>query len=421
MARVMERLRRALSPDLSGSDVIDGLRNAALFAGFGVTWAVSSQKRSAWRVVLESVAAALLLSGVIELVQLWSPRRTSSVLDVMIDTAGAFIGVTATAAVIAGVRRSRGRKSWLRMPTWFLAGAYSGAVLAEATGPLFRQEQIPLSGINPIARLRTALLHAPVALTSWYVAMDLVLDAILFAPAGALWVVALCERGVDGRRAVLLVAVAGAVCFTCAELLHGIFGLQIVPIAIAAHILGVLLGAVLAQWLYQRNFVQGGSGRTVHFVRIGYASLLVLWSTRPFLPSIDLQAIVQQLSTNQIIPMLSLAGRRDLYSVMHVIRQTLLYVPAGAILAVWPVAKRGWMAHLLPVVYAAILLELTHLVIEGRFFDTTNIILACAGAMLGWVVMRTAGIGVMGRIRVRVPTSPGIPLRGAERFRGSAP
>jgi glycopeptide antibiotics resistance protein len=411
MERVMERLRRALSPELGGSDVIDGLRNAALFAGFGVIWAVSSRRQSAWRVVLESVAAALLLSAVIEFVQLWSPRRTSSVLDVMIDTAGAFIGVTATAAVIEGVRRSRGGKSWLRMPTWFLAGAYSGAVLAEATGPLFRQEQIPLSGNDPIARLRTALFHAPIALTSWYVAMDLILDAMLFAPAGALWVIALRERGVDGWRAVSLVGVAGAACFTGAELLHGIFGWQIVPIAIAAHTLGVLFGAVLAQRLYQRNSGQAGSGRSVRFVRIGYASLLILWSTRPFLPSLDLQAIVQQLSTNQIIPMLSLAGRRDLYSVMHVIRQTFLYVPAGAILAVWPVAERGWMAHLLPVVYAAILLELTHLVIEGRFFDTTNIILASAGAAVGWVVMRAAGIGVMGRIRVRVPTSSGIPPR----------
>jgi glycopeptide antibiotics resistance protein len=241
--------------------------------------------------------------------------------------------------------------------------------------------------------------------------MDLVLDAILFAPAGALWVIALRERGVDGRRAALLVAVAGAVCFTCAELLHGIFGLQIVPLAIAAHLFGVLSGAVLAQWLYQRNSVQAGSNRTLRFVRIGYVALLVLWSTRPFLPSIDLQAIVQQLSMNQIIPMLSLAGRRDLYSVTHVIRQTLLYVPAGAFLAAWPVARRGWMAHVLPVVYAAILLELTHLVIAERYFDTTNIILASAGAAVGWVVMRTAGIGVMGRIRVRVPTSPDIPPR----------
>lgn len=416
---MIERLRRAFSPQFGGGDVIDGLRNAALFAGFGVTWAVTARRRSVSPVVFQSVVAALVLSGVIEIVQLWSPRRTASLLDVVIDTAGAFIGVTAIVALIALVRRSRGTRSWLRMPTWFLAGAYSAAVLAEATGPLFRQQQIVLSGTDPIARLRTALLLSTVGVTSWYVAMDLVLDAILFAPAGALWMAALRETGVDERKAVSLVTVAGAICFTSAEFLHGIFGLQIVPIAIVAHVLAVFLGAVLAQWLYRRNPVQPGSTRTIRGVRIGYSLLLVLWSTRPFLPALDLQGIVQ-FSTNQIVPMLSLAGRRDLYSVMHVIRQTFLFVPAGAILAVWPMARRGWMAHLLPVVYIAILLELTHLVIVTRLFDITNIMLAIAGATLGWLVMRGAGIGVMGRIRVRVPTSHGIPPQRGDKFRGPA-
>jgi glycopeptide antibiotics resistance protein len=398
----VERLHRTFSPALGGSDVVDALRNAALFAGFGVVWVVTAPHKAVWKLVLESVLAAMLLSGLIELIQILSPYRMSSVLDIVTDTLGTLAGAAVVALLIEGVSRSRGRAAWLRVPTWLLAGAYTGAVLAEATSPLFRQDPITAHGLNPFGRLEDALNQAHVSLASSNVAIDLVLDAFLFAPAGALWVVALREMGVAKSKCIWIIGVAAALAFIGSEVLHGIFGTEIVPLAPVVHTVGVTGGALLAMALGSKARTGDSRDRTLRDVWIFYGMLLVLWSTRPFLPDIDLNAMSEQLTRTHLIPMLSLATRRDLYSVMHVIRQTLLFMPAGALLAVWPFAERGWMAHLLPVFHAAVLLELTHLVIVGRYFDTTNIILACAGAGLGWIVVRTAGIGVRGKVRVRV-------------------
>jgi len=352
--------------------------------------------------VIESVIAAMLLSGLIELIQILSPYRMSSLFDIITDTLGTLAGAAIVALLIEGVSRSRGRAAWLRVPTWLLAGAYTGAVLAEATGPLFRQDPITAHGLNPFGRLEDALHQAHVSLASSNVAIDLVLDAFLFAPAGALWVVALREMGVAKSKCLWIVGLAAALAFVGSEVLHGIFGTELVPLAPIAHIAGVMAGALLAITLTSFAQTSSPSHRTLRDVWIFYAMLLVLWSTRPFLPQIDIDTISEQLTRTHLIPMLSLATRRDLYSVMHVVRQSLLFMPAGALLAVWPFAERGWRAHLLPAFYAAAILELTHLVTANRYFDTTNIILACAGASVGWIVVRTAGIGVRGKMRVRV-------------------
>ena len=369
-------------------------------------WIVTAPKR-AWSVIGEVVGAALVLSGAIELIQILSPRRMASILDVITDTLGTLVGALVMSSLITLVYRDRGRRAWLRVPTWLLAGAYSGAVLAEAAGPLFRQEFLPLTGINPIARLRHALQLSHLAPANANVAIDLVLDAFLFAPAGALCMIALREKGIDGRKSLLLIMLFATVAFAGAEALHGIFAIEIVPLAVPAHVGGVLVGALIALALYRYQRGDTPSPRMLRDVWITYAVLLVLWGTRPFIPHIDLALISEQLSRSHLVPMASLATREDLSSVMHVVRQSLLFMPAGALLAVWPLSERGGLAHLLPVVYAAIILELSHLVVQGRYFDTTNIMLAVAGAMVGWLVVRTAGIGMRGRTRMRVGKNHG--------------
>ena len=72
-------------------------------------------------------------------------------------------------------------------------------------------------------------------------------------------------------------------------------------------------------------------------------------------------------------------------------RSFALYVPLGAVLAVWPLRLQGRHAHLRPAFLLALVLELGHIVIAERLFDITNVLLACAGVLLGWTVVRRAG------------------------------
>jgi glycopeptide antibiotics resistance protein len=359
-----------------------------------VIWIATTERRAALRHVVQCAVVAFALSSTIEVVQAVSPLRTSSVADVITDTGGALAGAAVMLTLIVLTRRSVRVPSYLGVPSWILAGGYGGAVVAEAIGPLFRQELIGLHGINPMRRLKEAIAAAQLAPTHRNVWLDVALDGILFAPAGALVVMALRELRMSALHAAVLASVAGLVIMIAAEATHGIFGIEMVPFALAGHTAAIGFGAFVAAGAFDAPFDSPASSKRVRLAWIFYCALIVLWATRPFIPRFDYAAALEQLSSPQVIPMLSLTEKPGLYSVSYVIRQSLLFFPAGAMLAIWPLSHRGWLSNILPVVYATILLELTHLFVAGRFFDTTNVALSVAGAGIGWLLMRTAGFRV---------------------------
>ena len=391
LAPVPERLARALIPDLHGGDVLDAIRNAALFVGMGAVWVVTDARR-AWRSsIIEAVLASLIFSAGIEVIQLLSPVRTASILDVITDTFGGFAGAVGLALLVEATRRTRSARSFLGVPAWLVAGSYAGAVLAEAIGPLFRQEIIGATGVDPLGRLSFAMSNASFGLDHWYTALDLVLDAILFLPLGALWVLAIREHGKSAAQYVWLIASISALAFAGAEAIHGIFGVKIVLLAIPAHIAGVVAG-FMGMRLYRGSWPGRDNQDVMRTLLYAYAGMLLLWGLRPFVPTFDYEGIKAQFSYEQLIPMQALAVRKDIYSVTHVFRQTLLFFPVGVVLARWPLFHHRWMSNLLPVFYLASAIEVSHLIIDGRFFDTTNILLALAGAGLGWLVVRSAAV-----------------------------
>ncbi|HVT40133.1 MAG TPA: hypothetical protein VHE78_13925, partial [Gemmatimonadaceae bacterium] len=79
------------------------------------------------------------------------------------------------------------------------------------------------------------------------------------------------------------------------------------------------------------------------------------------------------------------------FSAVHIAQQFLLYLPLGAILAVWPLRLSGRWSHLWPAVALALAVEVGHIVIVDRFFDVTNALIAVAGLGIGWVVVRRSG------------------------------
>jgi glycopeptide antibiotics resistance protein len=385
LAAAGERLARAFTPSLGWRDAIDGLRNKVLFAGLGAVWVVTSRSGNVRAEIRRATLVGLALSATVEGLQVFSPVRTASIVDVTTNTLGALLGAGGVALLIAAVVAAKGARSYLGVPTLLVAGAYAGAALCEALTPLFGPAALPWTAGGPVGRLHAGLQAAgPISFDT----LPLI-DLLLFAPVGFLFVMLLRERGRDARW--VGVAGAGAGLALVAELGHGMLGFPIWWGAVLVRAAGVGLGG----WAAQRALpgltqLLRGAARA-RAALLAYGALLVLWGWRLFLPRTDLHAIAAQLAPENLVPLASLAQRVDAFSALHVLQQFLLYLPLGSMLAVWPLRLTGRWAHLWPGVWLAVVVELGHVVIVDRTFDPTNGLVACAGLAIGWVVVRRSG------------------------------
>jgi len=385
LAAAGERLARAFTPSLGWRDAIDGLRNTVLFAGLGAVWVVTSRSGNVRAEIRRATLVGLALSATVEGLQVFSPVRTASIVDVTTNTLGALLGAGGVALLIAAVVAAKGARSYLGVPTLLVAGAYAGAALCEALTPLFGPAALPWTAGGPVGRLDAAL-HAagPISFDT----LPLI-DLLLFAPVGFLFVMLLRERGRDARR--VGVAGAGAGLALVAELGHGMLGFPIWWGAVLVRVAGVGLGG----WAAQRALpaltqLLRGAARA-RAALLAYGALLVLWGWRLFLPRTDLHAIAARLAPENLVPLASLDQRVDAFSALHVLQQFLLYLPLGSMLAVWPLRLTGRWAHLWPGLWLAVVIELGHVLIVDRTFDPTNALIACAGLAIGWVVVRRSG------------------------------
>ena len=385
LAAAGERLVRAFTPSLGWRDAIDGLRNTVLFAGLGAVWVVTSRSGNVRAEIRRATLVGLALSATVEGLQVFSPVRTASIVDVTTNTLGALLGAGGVALLIAAVVAAKGARSYLGVPTLLVAGAYAGAALCEALTPLFGPAALPWTAGGPVGRLHAALQAAgPISFDT----LPLI-DLLLFAPVGFLFVMLLRERGRDARW--VGVVGAGAGLALVAELGHGMLGFPIWWGAVLVRVAAVGLGGWAAhRALPALTQLLRGAVRA-RAALLAYGALLVLWGWRLFLPRTDLHAIAAQLAPENLVPLASLAQRVDAFSALHVLQQFLLYLPLGSMLAVWPLRLTGRWAHLWPGVWLAGVMELGHVVIVDRTFDPTNALIACAGLAIGWVVVRRSG------------------------------
>lgn len=402
-AALSERLRLAFHPTISARDAIDAARNVVLFAGWGTLWWITaSAHRRASALVWATVTGAVLSAG-IETLQLISGTRTPSVLDVLTNTSGAFAGAAGIWIGVVVVRGHLGRKSFVGIPALIFAAAYAAAVLMESTLPAFRD--VTISGIfgGPLARFGAALRHFELrSLLS-----TPILDFILFIPLGILLVAALVEVGMSYRRAGRLAAILGIGLAAVAEMSHGFAGLQIQIGPFIVHSTAVALGAWIAShWLASFSRRVRGPDRPL-LVLIAYVAIICLWAWRPFLVQTDLGVIADQIAPGRWIPLQSHRPRADLFGVSDVLASAFLYLPLGALLAVWPVRLRGLTAYFLPAVYVAAATELLQPLIAGRYFDVTDILIASASAAIGWAAVRRAGFRPYGELWPQTGSGPG--------------
>lgn len=403
LADVHARWVRAFQVDLQLHDVVDGARNILLFAGLGAVWVTTARPGPRWRPVILVTLLSLVASSCVESMQLFSPVRDSSIVDVTTNTLGGLLGALATVAAERLVRARAGRRSYVGVPALVFALSYGVAVCMEAFFPLMRQDLLPNLGGGPLVRIARGLQAARES----SVAVVPVTDLMLFLPAGYLAAAALAESGVPLGRAWGMVAGASAILFGAIEVVHSVAGVPIIIGAALTHA-AAAAGGALAAALTLPAFSRRVHGRDRPALLLAaYAVTIMLWSWRPFRLDLSARSMAEQFTAIHLIPLMALSARFDLFTVTDIIAQFLLFTPVGALLAVWPLRRGGWLAGLLPALYLSTLLEFGKIVVADRFLDVTHVLIQCAGAGVGWVLVRRAGFLPYGEILGRPSRTAG--------------
>jgi VanZ family protein len=388
------RVARMIRPELRAGDLVDALRNVALFSGWGLVWMVTAPPRRTIQTIANATLTGFLVSFGLETAQLLTPTRTPSVLDLLANTTGALVGAVATVVIVRQIHARRSEKSFVGVPAIVFAVGYGLATFGEALLPLFRQTTIPGVWGNPLGRFVAAW----DAFSFRSIAVLPASEMLLYLPAGFLAVAALVESGDRYHRAAARVTAGGFLLAGLAELLHGFLALPIEIGPLIVHGWGVGLGAGLAALALPR-FTRRSRGRQRPRAAYAFYGLAVLaWSLRPYLPETSLAVVRVKLALPWWIPLALDRMRTDVFTVVHASYSFLLYLPIGALLAVWPLRRAGPLGGILPGLYLATLAEFAQLFVAGRTLSITDVLLQCAGVCVGWVVVRRAGFGTYGEV-----------------------
>lgn len=393
-ADVAPRLTRALNFTPHMSDAIDAARNVLLFAGLGGVWIATSRLARPTATLVRLTVLSLLLSGCVETLQLFSPVREASLIDVTTDTIGGLAGALVTLGAFSVINEGAGKRSYIGIPAVILAGGYGFATIMESFIPLFRQDLLPQLGGSIGDRIARAI----AAMRPESILQIPLTDVLIFFPAGLFAVVALVESGVPAAVAAVIVVCAASVTYPAIEVVHGVVAEPIILGAALTHVVAASIGAVVAA---------GGSGAfsarfpirvRARLVATGYSLLIMIWSWRPFRLDLSGASMAEQFTADHLIPLQALAGRGDLFSVTDVVAQGAIFFPLGALLAVWPLRHQGPLGGLMPAIYLAIVLEAGKIPIADRFMDVTHILIQSAGAALGFLLVRRVGYKVNGEL-----------------------
>jgi glycopeptide antibiotics resistance protein len=399
------RLERAFNLDVAGRDVIDAARNLVLFAGWGVVWVMTATRGRRRALVLQATITGLALSVAVETAQLFSPHRHSSILDLASNTGGALAGALATAALWRGLAARRGERSYVGIPAFVFAACYGAAVLLEAWSPLLRQERYGDAWGSPWHRFGIALSRLDLSTIR-----ELPLfDALLFAPAGFLAVAALAELGWNYRRAAVAVSIVGAAAMLVTELARGFVGFIVSYGPAALHAAAIAAGAAAAVTLLPRfTRVARGAERPLALFLL-LAALVILWNGRPFYFEQSFAAIADKLTVQRFMPLQAYRERFDLHTAADAMIPALLFLPIGALLAAWPLRRRGPWHGVIPGIALACAAEALQIIVAGRTFDVTDILIMCGALGIGFLLARRAGFKPYGDaldgVKERAPTT----------------
>ncbi|MCC7055233.1 MAG: VanZ family protein [Gemmatimonadaceae bacterium] len=379
--RVLARLRRALDPQMNFKNVVDAVRNVALFAGWGVTWVLTARAPATRRDLAMATFLGMLASLTVESMQLFSASRETSVLDVLTNTLGSVVGAAGVWLIERRATTDMRSGTTLGVPGWMPASALLATAAGLAFAPSSRPSQVLGWAATPMLRMEAVAQQSPLVVP-W---LALLTDLGAWGLAGIAVAVSISDRTGRVRRAQLAVWLL-IVPLLLAGAYYGraMAGLQresrSLPVQAVAVSLGLLLGlALVGRW--RRRFPARSDRGLQLAVACAVVGALMSWVPAAWAVHPDGGP---GFTWRQLVPLMSQFSRQDMSSVFLVLQKAGIGAALGACLAA---RKRAGAPQ--PGVRAAVLVAIVYeagqLVVPGRFPDVTDIMITSAAAALAAV------------------------------------
>lgn len=389
LAHAFERLQRAIAPVLHFKDVVDGVRNIALFFGWGAIYALTSPQPTTRRDVLRATLVGFFASLTVESAQLFAEFRQASVVDVVTNTLGSLLGALSLAAVEHRAIGDMRRGTMIGVPGWLPAGSLLLAAAGISFAPTSRPAMVIGWVASPLGRLQ--MVNAAAAAEVHWTA--LLVDLLAWLTVGLAVGIAITDRsGRIRRRQLLAWLVLAPACLVLVHLGRGMVGLQRDQRALAVQATA-LIGGLTAALLLVPCWRARVTARSTRAAQLGMLAA-VLGAAMAWSPAVWVTRTVGQptLRWQQLVPMLSLFDRQDMSSVFLVLQRAGLGAAVGACLAARKRIGAPSPGIMSAVGYAAVL-EVGQLVVPGRYPDMTDILITGAAACLVLTLVERADRG----------------------------
>jgi VanZ family protein len=404
---IVKRLWRLWEHPLKGGSWADVTSNVLLFIPWGLVLGVwlAGRGTSYLASLALAVSSAALLSGSVELLQLFAPHRIASFVDLVTNTFGSTVGA------LAGWPWAKWQWPILsvRIRQLLASGPVTGCALG--TAAVFMLAGLaPFDASLSVSNLKAALKAArpipfgpPLAGSAtpkhWFWACEF----LSWTLAGGLVALAAREWGRQGATAVgWSVVLVGGLCLAIEAVQLAIPARDFDMTSVALAAFGSAAGAAAV------TRTTGGEARRwiVPALAIwGLAVALSAWSPPHFTwPEPPLWR------TERVVPFWSYFHSRSLADLADVTWQAMYFVPLGALLA-----ARSWRQSFLVTVLVGLaigtMLEIGQVFLPHRTADISDALSAGAGASVGWALWRWgewARTSSMGVARYRVGPRAGL-------------
>jgi VanZ family protein len=383
--RVHERLLRLWEYPLRIGSRTDLISNVLLFMPWGFLLALwrAGRGTSLPVTVVLSLLSGALLSGSVELAQLYAPSRTTSVVDLSTNTLGSILGTL--------IGWPFTRWVWPSLSVWvrqmIASRPLTGCAVAAAAG-------LVLAGLTPfdvsldVGDLKAALKKArpipfgpplrgfapPAKPWAWSS------EILTWTLAGGLCALALRESGQRGARVLIRgVALCGSLSLVIEAVQIIIPSREIDLTSVVLALLGSAFGASIVE-----HFTPGSARGWITPALVIWGLVVAIsawtppnftWPEPPFL------------RPERVVPFWSYYVRTNVEDLADLIGQVLAFLPLGALLA-----ARSWRQSVAGTVLiglgCGLLLEFGQIFLPDRTAELTDVLSAAVGAGLGAALWR---------------------------------
>ncbi len=396
---IQSRLQRLWARPLRGmgGSWADVYSNIAFFMPWGFLLAIWRVGRGSswWATLVLAMLSAACLSGSVEIVQLFAPNRSTSVVDLVTNTFGSVVGAAIgwpLARWIWPVASIRIRRLLLSRPVAACALTVAAGLLFAGLSPSYNK--LGGKGVADSLKMARLIPFGPSSGGPTPAAKSCLWGAELLAwiLAGGLFVLAARESGHRGIPAIVsVVALATGLSLVIETMQLVVPGRDVDLTSVFLALSGSALGATLVARL---TAVDAGRWIVAALLIWGLATLLAAWNPprftwpdRPFL------------RPEMVVPFWSYYFSRTLEDLTDVVGQAVVFLPLGALLA-----ARSWRQSFLSAVLIGfgfgVALEFGQAFLPARMADVSDAISAAAGTGLGWALwrwgqsVRTSSMGV---------------------------